>query len=362
MGMRTVVEAITGQRTRGTLEVAGTAVPWTDVHRQARLVAGRLAARGVRPGDRVALLGDTDVDLVTAIQATWLAGAAVTVLPQPATDPAHLRRILGDARPRLVLTASPDRLPVADLANLADLAATGPATGPLPDPPDPGDLAILQYTSGSTRAPRGVPVKHAHLAANIDAIRAATDHDRIHRRTVSWLPLYHDMGLVGVLCTMMACGCDLVLVPTAEFAARPLAWLDQLAATRATMTAAPNFAWGLAARLLAATPTLDLSAVRVAVSGGEPIDPTTMTRFLAAAARHGFDPGALVCAYGLAEATLAVTMTRPGTGLRTDVVDPAGLERHSVAVPADGGRPLTRLGRPVAGTRVRIVNDTGEAG
>lgn len=374
--MRTIVDAITDQSGRGRLQVVGrrpdpAACSWDEVHRRARRVAGDLVARGVRRGARVALLGETHVDLVVALQGAWLAGAAVTVLPQPAPSMdrsayrEHLRRIVTDARPSLVLAGHPGGVhaaavvpdvPVADLHAL--VAAGTPHGDGVAIPVDPAGLAILQYTSGSTRAPRGVPVTHGQLAANLDAIRAATDHERVHGRTLGWLPLYHDMGLVGVLCTAMSCGCDLVLLPTAEFAARPMIWLEQIAARGATMTAAPNFAWALAARLLrAADPALDLGSLRLAVSGGEPVDPVATRRFLAAAAPHGFDPRAFVCAYGLAEATLAVTMSAPGAGLRTDTVDPVALERRGAAMPADGGRTLARLGRPVAGTRVRIVAD-----
>ncbi|MEU7903367.1 AMP-binding protein [Actinoplanes sp. NPDC049118] len=376
--MRTVVDAISGRRGgRGTLAIGSSeraTVPWGEVHRRARLVARDLTARGVQPGDRVALLGESHVDLVVALQATWLAGAAVTVLPLPVPSvegPAyvdHLRRIVTDARPRLALAGDPDGLgaaaitpvvPVADLHAVAAAATDPGAPASAPAPVSPADLAVLQYTSGSTRSPRGVPVTHGQLAANLDAILIATDHDRVHGSTLSWLPLYHDMGLVGILCTSMTCGCDLTLLPTAGFAAQPRSWLEQIAATGATVTAAPNFAWALAARLLRAIPApdpaVDLRSLRCAASGGEPIDPVAMAGFLASATPHGFDPGAFVCAYGLAEATLAVTVSRPGAGLRTDTVDREALERRGAAVPAGTGRALTRLGRPVPGTRVRIV-------
>ena len=369
--MRTIVDGIrAGAGRTGTLAVLGgdggiaASLPWSGVHERASRMAAHLAGAGIGRGCRVALLGDTSVDLVAAIQAVWLAGAAVTVLPPPTRGGANLRAIVADARPDLAVSAD---LAVSSnvwaagtgvrVMALAELAAAGP-TGPGADPagPEPGDLAVLQYTSGSTRNPRGIPVTHAHLAANIAAIRAATDHEAIHPgRTFSWLPLYHDMGLIGFLTLPMACGCPLLLQSPAAFARRPAGWLEALSRYRITASGGPNFAYGLMAGPLAAGLDIALDSVRFLLTGGEPVDAATMARFAGAAARYGLDPRSITPGYGLAESTLAVTCPAPGLGARLDRVDPHALEHAGRAEPATHGRPLVRLGGPVPGTEVRIT-------
>ena len=388
--METVVDAIAGRRGGpGTLTAPDAdgsmrTVSWFEVHERARRLAAVLRGHGIGTGSRVGLLADTSIDLVSVLQGVWLAGAAVTVLPLPvhhaaegAAYAAQLDRMVADARLHLVVvdtaatrqtgygplrTVGPilaNRGPVYDLADLVARArSTAPAT---PASPAPDDLAILQYTSGSTRDPRGVAVTHANLAANLAGIRAATRHERWHGCSLTWLPLYHDMGLIGYLALQMSCGCPLVMQSPATFAARPASWLEAIAAYGATSTAAPNFAWALATRLLEARPAADpatqLGSLRFALSGGEPVDPAVVERLLAVGRRHGLDPAAVTCGYGLGEATLAVTFPPPGSGLRVDVVDPVALEHTGRASPArDTGRALIRVGRPVPGTDVRVVD------
>ena len=361
--MNTVVDAIAAQRGgSGSLRVLDAGgvehtLAWAEVHRKACRVAGSLARQGIGPGDRVALLADTGVDLVVALQGVWLAGAAVTVLPLPTRQSAdaylgHLCRIVADARPSLVLAGAPGLAttlgaPVEDLAEFVARDTDG-----TPSTPDSTALAVLQYTSGSTRQPRGVPVTHGQLAANLAAIRSATRLDVARDRLLSWLPLSHDLGLVGFLALPMAHGCDLILQSPAAFAARPMSWFEAVTAYRATVTAGPNFAWGLMARLLAGA-DVDLGSLRMAITAAEPVVPADMRRL-----RQVLDPSVITCAYGLAEATLAVTLS---TGLATDTVDPAALETRGEAVQARGGRELARLGRPLDGVRLRIVDrDTGD--
>lgn len=391
--MRTIVDAIVGHRggpgTLTVLEADGSArtVGWAAVHDQARRVATRLRRHGVGQGSRVGLLADTGIDLVTTLQAAWLTGSAITMLPLPRRgEPApaspagpgdgYLRRIRGmtdDAGLDLVVIGHPAQhlrrfftawVPTVALSSLTENArTTEPAT---PVAPNPSDLAILQYTSGSTREPRGVPVTHGRLAANLASIAAATQHARVHGCAFSWLPLFHDMGLIGCLALPMSCGCALVLQSPAAFTRHPISWLEAITRYRATVTVAPNFAWSLMERLLrdraAGEPAIELGSLRLALTGGEPVDPRAMRRFLAAAARHGLDPDVFTCAYGLAEATLAVTVSTPGRGLRLDVVEPDALERHGTARAMAGGRPgraLARLGRPVPDTRIRIMDRLG---
>jgi fatty-acyl-CoA synthase len=377
--MRTVVDAIVdhsgGTGTLTVLGVDGEAVvstPWRTVHDRARRMSAVLAGAGIRRGSRVGLLADTSMHLVTALQAVWLSGAAITVLPPPVRTarrgyPSHLLAVVADAELDLVvvgeefatigpaLAAATRLLPLSELAGRVDGQA--PA---IPHRPDPADLAVLQYTSGSTRAPRGVPVTHGHLAGNVAAIKAAIDHDAGHPgRTLSWLPLYHDMGLVGFLTLPMSCGCPLVLQSPTAFARRPASWLEALSRYRITASGAPNFAYPLMTELLARGLDVDLRSVGFLLSGGEPVDAAAMAEFAAAARPYGLDPSAIVPGYGLAEATLAVTLPPVRAGVRVDLVDPVSLETEGGAVPAAPGRrarQLVRVGRPVTGTSLRIVD------
>ncbi|WP_162908445.1 AMP-binding protein, partial [Allorhizocola rhizosphaerae] len=275
--------------------------------------------------------------------------AAFTVLPPPARDgrAAHLARlsaIQDSARFTLVLTD-------ADGDDLAGIAPVRPLStvdlqARVAEPhdivwPRPDDLAVLQYTSGSTSTPRGVPVTHANLAANLDAMEAVVGADALDPATarwMSWLPLYHDMGLIGFLSLPMTRGCPLVLQTPVSFALRPATWLERLSRHRATCTGGPNFAYAMLAQLLEAGADADLSSVRLMFSGGEPIDAAMMARFTAAGARHGLDPRAVVAAYGLAESTLAVSFSPIGEGIRAD---------------RDG---RVRVGRAVPGTQLRITD------
>jgi fatty-acyl-CoA synthase len=347
--MRTVVEAIVANGGGpGTLTAPDGRVSWAEVHARALRTATVLAGEGVGRGSRVGLLADTSTDLVITLQAVWLTGAAVTVLPP---TPARLNGIIADAGLQLVVVDKPLRL-ATKTVTFADLAVPAPPASPVL--PDPDDLAVLQYTSGSTRSPRGVPVRHRHLAANLRAIGEAINHDAHHPYPwLSWLPLYHDMGLFGYCALPMSCGCPLVLQSPQSFIRRPASWLETLASARIEITGAPNFAYGLATRLLTAGLRVDLSALRLLVSGGEPVDPAMMAEFAAAGRSCGLDPSALVPAYGLAESTLAVTF---GAGVRTDVVEPRALEVEGRAVP--GTRALVRVGKPVRGTEIRVTDRT----
>jgi fatty-acyl-CoA synthase len=373
--MTTVVDAIADGGC-GSLTVLGAdgraeELTWAEVHLRARRIAAVLADGGCGRGARVGLLADTSVDLVAALQAVWLAGGAVTVLPAPMGGGRiarhdRIRAVVADAGLDLVVAgepATPAAVPIAGarVVSQAELVRQSATVAPAPvTRPDPGDLAILQYTSGSTRAPRGVPVTHAHLSANLAGIRRAAEHEADHGGPLlSWLPLYHDMGLVGGLTLPMSCGCALVLVSPIAFMRRPALWLAAVGRYRPTWSGGPTFAFGLLTRLLRASPDADLSSLRQLVVGGEPVDTATMADFLAAAAPRGLDPSVLTPAYGLAESTLAVTYSRRGCGLRLDRVDPVTLETQGRAVAATGdrrSRALARLGPPVPGVSLRVTD------
>src|SRR5690606_14975363 len=249
-------------------------VPWRELHEQAKGYAAALQARGVRPGDHVALLSPTTRELVTAIQATWLAGATVVVLPLPMRLSsieefvAQTRQRIRHADAKLCLvdpelaafvTPEPDDPPLVDIG---EPAAGDPAAWQRPDD-DPERLVILQFTSGSTSDPKGVMLPDRVVRANLDAIAEAAKLDVDDDVVVSWLPLYHDMGLVGILTLTMSTGTALVQGAPQDFTARPARWMEWISRYRATATAGPNFSYVLATRALKRAEGLDLSRLRI---------------------------------------------------------------------------------------------------
>jgi fatty-acyl-CoA synthase len=361
-----------------TFITSGERVEWAQLHQDARIMAAGLQARGVSPGDHVAILGPTSRQLVTAIQATWLAGATVVVLPLPMRM-GSLEEFIGQTRARtraaeaVVVAADPVLsgfiVPEPDdppLALFEELAAAGSEWSYEAPKEDPEALAILQFTSGSTSDPKGVMLPHATVCANLDAMMAATGFDPDVDKLAGWLPLYHDMGLIGILSVPMTSGADLILASPLDFLGSPGRWMEWMSEYQATISAGPNFAYALATRALrrAAPGSLDLSRWRIALSGAESVDPDVVEGFLAAGAPFGLRPGAAFPAFGMAEATLAVTFPEPGRGLRTDAVDRRVLETEGyaaeTAVGSDGARRVVRLGSPVPGLEIRITDpETG---
>jgi fatty-acyl-CoA synthase len=225
---------------------------------------------------------------------------------------------------------------------------------------DPDALAVLQFTSGSTADPKGVMLPNRTICANLDAVAAGARLDPAVDVLVSWLPLYHDMGLVGFLMLPLTSGTPLVLGAPQDFLAAPLRWMEWLSKYRGTATAGPNFSYVLAARALRNASGLDLSSLRVALNGAEPVDPDSVESFVAEAVRHGMDPGAVFPAFGMAEVMIGGAFQEPGLGLRTDCVDRRVLETERYAAPVDvgatGSRRLAVLGRPLPGLRFRVCD------
>lgn len=352
-------------------------VRWSQLHDEARAMAANLQARGVAPGTHVAILGPTTRALVTAIEATWMCGAAAVMLPLPMRL-ASIEEFVRQTRARIL--ASDAVLVVIDpqLAEFLDPQPGDPTVVTLDalasgrrrnaranaarferPADDPDALAILQYTSGSTSDPKGVMLPHRAVTANLDAITRAAQLEPGIDVGVSWLPLYHDMGLIGLLATPMTTGLDLVLSSPQDFLAAPGRWMEWMDAFGGTVTAGPNFSYVLAARSLARASDLNLSAWRLALNGAEPVDPDSVDRFVAAGRAHFLDPGAVFPAFGMAEATLAVTFPEPGKGMTVDTVDARVLEHERYAAPtaADTARRLARLGRPMHNLEIRIVDD-----
>ena len=262
------------------------------------------------------------------------AGAPASSRPASSSSsiPATRSRVGGR---EVVEAAGPDT-PVRGLADLR-AAAAGPVRAP-----EPRDTAFLQFSSGTTAAPKAVVVSHGALWANAEAIRAGLRAGR-DDRAVSWLPLYHDMGLVGFLVVPVINEIATWYQSPMRFARAPVAWLRLISEVRATIAYAPNFAYGLlAARATDAdVAALDLSAWRVAGCGAEPVHATTLRAFAERWCPAGFDERAFLPSYGLAESTLAVTLTPYGSGLRT--------------LRLDDDREVVSCGVPVAGTEVRIL-------
>ncbi len=350
-------------------------VLWKDLYAEARCFASVLQSRGVAPGTHVAILGPTTRALVTAIEATWLAGAAAVMLPLPMrlasidefVDATRIRIHDSDAVVLLIddqladfLDERPGDPPVLRLGDLAGEAADLTADAYVRPTDEPDALAILQYTSGSTSDPKGVMLPHRCVTANIDAIVRGGDIRSGRDVGVSWLPLYHDMGLIGLLAMPMCTGIDLVLSAPQDFLAAPSRWMEWISHYGGTVTAGPNFSYVLATRSLKRLENLDLSQWRVALNGAEPVDPATMRAFVEAGERHGLRPGAVFPAFGMAEATLGVTFPAPGAGLNVDRVDRRVLETDHYAAPVVAGyddcRELAKLGRAMFNLEIRICD------
>jgi acyl-CoA synthetase (AMP-forming)/AMP-acid ligase II/acyl carrier protein len=226
------------------------------------------------------------------------------------------------------------------------------------------ELAFLQYTSGSTGLPKGVMLTHTNILSNQEVIAGLMGHDQ-HTRVVSWLPLYHDMGLSAVL-QLASLGCSLTLLSPLAFVEKPLRWLRAITEMRASTSGGPNFAYRLAAEALrspeATDRPIDLSSWEVAFCGAEPINPMVINDFVQAAAPHGFRAGAFHACYGMAEATVQVTGARKGCGIGELVVNNSRLAQGVVlTATADepGTRRLVSCGGPHHGHEVRIVGPDG---
>jgi fatty-acyl-CoA synthase len=353
-------------------------LPYADLGDAAARAAGALRSRGVEPGDRVCILGPTTADLLVTLFGTWAAGAVPVMLPLPRrlselpafVEDAVARVHIADAGLLAVADLFLDQAPPfeglrAELASIEALAG-GHHSPPETAPAGPDDLAFLQFTSGTTARSRAVPLTHRHLVGNLEAAGTMLGLDASRDTIVSWLPLFHDMGLIGLLLGAVVFTTDLVLQPTEEFLGRPGSWVDAMSRYGGTVTAAPNFGYGLAARDLAAKPrALNLSSWRVAGNGAEPIDVATVQRFTKEAAPYGFDERAMCPMFGLAEATLAVTTSRPDEPIHVEWVDRASLESDGVVrwtqAASTGSRALVSCGQPIPQHEVEVTGEDGTA-
>ncbi|MGW3998933.1 fatty acyl-AMP ligase [Amycolatopsis sp. NPDC004772] len=355
---------------------------WAEVHAEARRIAGGLVAGGFERGGAVAVLAAAPVLIAPTVQAVWLAGGSVTMLhqPTPRTDLAEWAedtvRVLGMIGSDLVLLGEPfDQLaPVLEEKGIGfQLITELAAAEPLADvvTTDEGDTALLQLTSGSTADPKAVRITYGNLYSNVKAMVERAEFDFDVDVMVSWLPTFHDMGMVGFLTVPMTFGVELVKITPVEFLSGPLIWPELITKYHGTTTAAPNFAYAIVGRRMARVDeddAYDLSKLRIALNGAEPIDETAVQTFVDAGARFKMPAECVFPAYGMAEATLAVSFAPLFTGLTLDVVEADALEADNRAVPVPEGDPrrgtdsvrsFALLGRPLDGLEAEIVDESG---
>ncbi len=332
--------------------------------------AAALAAGGIQRGDRVLLCVPTGRAFLDGFLGASMIGAVPVPLPslegfaRPAAFVNRLASVVRDAAPSAVFadrrTAAhlrdsgllDPRLPVIEPRSL-DHQAAPEARPALDDEP-----ALIQYTSGSTGTPRGVVITATNLATNVDAMGKALHLDGSDR-VVSWLPLYHDMGLIGGLLAPVAHGAASWLLSPLEFMLRPASWMQAVSEARATLTVAPNFAYGLVARKVADDDLrgLDLSSLRAAINGAEPVDPAIAEAFCDRLAPLGLRGNSYFPVYGLAESTLSVAFPPLGRGLKIDHVRREDLAegRAVPAPPGPGTMPLVSVGSAIDGHEITIV-------
>jgi acyl-CoA synthetase (AMP-forming)/AMP-acid ligase II len=332
-------------------------VTWAEFAARVRVVAGELR-RIAEPGDRAAVLTGQDLNYPLAFFAALAAGLVAVPLTAPSSRARRERLdgVLADCGARVWLTSSAAAAKVRETGPHEHLVVvdevSGPGADPLPVAPE--SPAYLQYTSGSTREPAGAVIPHrAIVAACWQGGRAYAVDERT--TCAGWIPFFHDMGLIQLLCLPVFAGARSVFMAPAEFVHRPERWLRQLAGHPEVFTAAPNFAYDLAADAAAAAgDDLDLSGVRVALNGSEPVRPRTVERFQEVFGPRGFRRTAHRPSYGLAEATVYVASAGP-EGPRGAVFDRDALAQGR-AVEVTQGQELVSVGRPV-GQRVRVVRD-----
>lgn len=344
-------------------------VTYAELDRWSRAAAAAIQQRA-RRGDRVAIVCAQSLEYVVAFTAALRAGVIGVPLFSP-DMPGHgdrLHGVLEDCEPVCLLTTT-DKLDLvreldgsADAQRIVCVDALADDDGDAFVPPQdisPDDIAYLQYTSGSTRAPAGVELTHGNLLANARQIIEGYDLRYADTSAVSWLPLFHDMGLLIGAPGAVVCGAHAHLMDPLAFLMRPQRWMQAMSGKRNVISAAPNFAYGYVAKRMkdADRADLDLSGVIALLNGAEPVLPATVDRFLEAFGPVGVRPEACFPSYGLAEATVFVTRTRPGEGPRIREFDASALQRGRLE-PASAGRAvqLVSCGTAVNSQHVAIVD------
>src|SRR5271156_1935078 len=370
-------------------------ITFGDLYEHASIVALELRRRGLEPGQTVAIMLPTCAEFFYTFAGILLAGG----IPVPIYPPFRADRIaeyatrqaniLKNAETQFLITwrqaenlakllkpRVPSLREVLNAQRLSSVSLSTPTNGApattawrpvenLSHQARGEDIAFLQYTSGSTGDPKGVVLTHANLLANIHSIASGLEI-RPDDACVSWLPLYHDMGLIGSWFVPLFIGIPLIVMSPLAFLSRPERWLRAIQKHRATIAPAPNFAYELCIRKIADKDLegLDLSCWRAATKGAEPVRAETLERFAKRFAPYGFNPKALMAVYGLAEVSLAISIPRLGDGYKVDRIERAAFESGGSAIPAGAGETATlefvNAGKPLPSVEVRIVDADGQ--
>ncbi len=355
----------------------------------AKTVAGKLMDRGLKSGQTVAIMLPTGSDFFFSFFGTLLAGC----IPVPIYPPFRVDRLeeyagrqsrsLINARVRLLITfrraeklarmLQPTVPTLSAVVNVDEFGLDGGEKLPLPPgslevdgwPPSRAeDIALIQYTSGSTGDPKGVVLTQGNVMANIRAIGAGLEIQSTDK-AVSWLPLYHDMGLIGSWLAALYFGVPIAILSPLAFLSRPERWLWAIHHHRATISAAPNFAYELCTRRIdeSVIEGLDLSCWRVALNGAEPVSPETLGRFTERFKHFGFSANAFLPVYGLAESSVALTFPAPGSTPRVDRIERNRFQHEGIAQSCEPADPsslrFVSVGRPLPGHEIRIVDEDG---
>ena len=346
---------------------------WREVHDQAKRMAGCLAARGIGRHGSVAVLAADAADVAPLAQAIWMRRAALTMLQQP-TPRADLAVWLGDTvrairmiRADVVVVGEPflmalDHLAAHDVAvcTVESLRGARPIE---PEDADEADIALRQLTSGIDRHTEGGGDQPRESRRDPPSMSAGVDIDIDRDVVLSWLPLSHDMGMIGFICFPMQLGLEAVVVTSDQFLRRPIVWAELISRHRATITSGPNFAYSVLARVLerADPDAIDLSSLQVACNGAEPLDHRDVKNFAAVGARFGLRPSAPMPSYGLAEATLAVSFGAHDDPPIVDTVSRRAVSGANRAEPvpddSEDAQHIVCLGFPLTGMDVRITRD-----
>jgi fatty-acyl-CoA synthase len=359
---------------RGALTIA---YPYSQLREDALANARRFVALGIKPGDRIALIAETGPEFAAAFFGAVYASAWPVPLPLPTSFGGRgayvdqLKVQLNSCDPSLLLVPADLSemageaaaiIPVRDWESLSKLEQSD---SPLPEA-DPDSVAYLQYSSGSTRFPHGVAITHRGLLANLRAHGIGVDL-RVDDRCISWLPWYHDMGLVGCMLSPLALQVSVDYQKTEDFARRPLAWLDMISRNPGnSVSYSPTFGYDICARRMSsqtrAEDRFDLSRWRIAGNGADMIRPDVMQAFVDAFAGAGFNATAFCPSYGLAEATLAVSLMPAGEGIRVELVEETELSGAESSDDEDRPRrfrAVVNCGKPVTGMEVEVRGDDG---
>jgi len=374
--------AATGRRGLNFHDARGTLVrayPYSELREDSLAHAQRFVALGIKPGDRVALIAETGAEFAACFFGAVYAGAWPVPLPLPTSFGGRESYVdqlavqLTSCDPALFLypqelaefgseAARKAKISARDWESLAGIETSAVA---LPNA-KADDIAYLQYSSGSTRFPHGVAVTHRALLDNLRAHGIGL-HIEQADRCISWLPWYHDMGLVGCFLSPIALQMSVDYLKTEDFARRPLAWLDMITRNPGTsLSYSPSFGYDICSRRMSsqtrAQDRFDLSRWRIAGNGADMIRPDVMQAFVDCFAEAGFEASAFCPSYGLAEATLAVSLMPPGEGIRLELVEENEL---SGCAPDDGKRPrryraVVNCGKPVSGMEIEVRGANGK--